>query len=607
MGGFALLVLDVGLELAPGFVWLYIVDHVIVKRDLRGLPAAVAIMVAIAFVSAIVSRGRRLLMEGTAQRYVRDLRLALFEKLARLPMGYFSDARTGDLMSRVSSDVEAVQEVIVNGTDNLLANFLRLAGVVIIFISLQPILGIATVSPILLVGIMLFFFNRQIKPLYSASRRQLGTLTSRLADSIGGVRVVKSFAREAAENQAFRTLSNLFMDTNLKAVRARANLFPWVGFVVSFTNTIMLGLGAILIVNNQFTMGGLVAYRTYGRFFYGPIDNLTQINDMVQRAIAAGTRIFEVLDAEETVSDAPNATALPPVRGVVEFVDVSFAYGKSCDGGAVRDGGDGDDRGDGGEKGAFTSITPSPPSPPSQKGPAAINHVSFTLNPGQRVAVVGPSGAGKSTLFALLQRFYDPAEGRVLIDGTDIRTVTQESLRKQVISVPQDTFLFAESVRENIRYGRPEATDAEVEAAAKAANAEEFILNLSEGYDTLVGERGVKLSGGQRQRIAVARAFLMGGGILLLDEATSAVEPESERAILEALDRLQEGRTTLIATHRLGTIREADRILVIEHGRLVEQGTHDELVARAGAYARLIGELPAGDADQIVETDSKAG
>jgi ABC-type multidrug transport system fused ATPase/permease subunit len=592
MGGFALLVVDVGLELAPGFVWLYIVDHVIVKRDLRGLPAAVAIMIAIAFASAIVSRSRRLLMEGTAQRYVRDLRLALFEKLARLPMGYFSDARTGDLMSRVSSDVEAVQEVIVNGTDNLLANFLRLAGVVVIFISLQPLLGIATVSPIFLVGIMLFFFNRQIKPLYSASRRQLGTLTSRLADSLGGVRVVKSFAREAAENQAFRTLSNLFMDTNLKAVRARANLFPWVGFVVSFTNTIMLGLGAILIVKGQFTMGGLVAYRTYGRFFYGPIDNLTQINDMVQRAIAAGTRIFEVLDAEETVADMPNAPALLPVRGVVTFENVSFRYAGSV-------------------MAQEASPRPSPPTPSpvtnhtGEGAPTAINHVSFTLHPGQRVAVVGPSGAGKSTLFALIQRFYDPAEGRVLIDGTDIRTVTQESLRKQVISVPQDTFLFAESVRENIRYGRPEANDDEVEAAARAANAEEFILHLSEGYDTLVGERGVKLSGGQRQRIAVARAFLMGGGILLLDEATSAVEPESERAILEALDRLQEGRTTLIATHRLGTIREADLILVIENGRLVEQGTHDELVARAGAYARLIGELPTGDADQIVEIDSK--
>lgn len=558
--GLALLIIDVGLELAPGFVWKFIVDGVILAKDLSHLPTAVGAMVGIAFCESVVSRSRRLLTEGSAQRYVRDLRNALFEKIAILPMGFFSEARTGDLMSRVSSDVEAVQEVVINGTDNLVANFLRLLGVVIIFVSMQPALGLATVSPIFFVGFLLIGFNRRVKPLYVQARRQLGALNSQLGDSLGGIRVVKSFARESAAYASFYRLNELFLTTNLKAITTRANLFPWVGFVVSFTNTIMLGFGAWLIVHGQFTLGGLVAYRTYGRFFYGPIDNLTQINDMLQRANAAGTRIFEVLDAEVTVADAANAPALPPVQGEIAFENVSFRYEVSAEA----------------ETGRL---------------PDALHGIDFRLHPGERVAIVGPSGAGKSTLFALIQRFYDPTEGRVTLDGHDLRAVTQESLRRQVVAVPQDTFLFATSVRDNIRFSRPDASDEEVEAAARSANALGFIQALPHGFDTMVGERGVKLSGGQRQRIAVARAFLAEGRILLLDEATSAVEPESEREILEALHRLQEDRTTLIATHRLATIQEADRILVIENGTLAEEGTHAELVQRNGAYARLLGTL----------------
>lgn len=556
--GLALLIVDVALELVPGFLWMYIVDHVILAKDLSKLALPVGAFVAFAFCESVVSRARRILMEGSAQYYVRDLRAALFAKLARLPLSYFSEARTGDLMSRISADVDAVQEVVVNGTDSLVANFLRLVGVMAIFIWLKPILGVATISPILLVGFLLIGFNKKVKPLYRDARRQLGTLTARLGDALGGIRVVKAFAREVAENETFRVLNDQLVTTNLKAVRTRSNLFPWIGFVISFTNTIMLGFGALLIVRGEFTLGGLVAYRTYGRFFYGPIDNLTQINDMVQRAIAAGTRIFEVLDAQETVFDRPDADVLPVVKGAITLENVSFGYHV----------------------------------PGMDQPKAALRNVSVTIRPGERIALVGPSGAGKSTLFGLVQRFFDPQEGSVLIDGHDLRSVTQFSLRRQIALVPQDSFLFADTIRENIRYGKPEATDEEVETAARAANAHEFILALSDGYETLVGERGVKLSGGQRQRIAIARAFLVDGRILLLDEATSSVEPESERMILEALARLQEGRTTLLATHRLATIREADRILVIEDGRLVESGTHDELLRLNGAYCRLLGDLP---------------
>ncbi len=554
--GFFCLVLDVVLELSPGLVWLRIVDGVIAHRDLRSLPVLVAILIAINLGEAAVSRARRLLIEPAAQGLVRDLRLALLEKLSRLPVAYFGEAQTGDLLSRVGADVDAIQEIVLNGTDSLIANALRLLGVVVIFVSLSPVLGLATVAPIAIVGLMILAFNKQVRPLYKDARRQLGALNARLSDTLAGIRVVKGFAREQEERAAFSRLNDLFVETQLRAVRTRADLFPWVGFVASFGNVVMVGFGAWLIVQGRFTLGGLVAYRNYGRYFYGPIDNLAQINDMLQRAVAAGTRVFEVLDAPETVTDAPDAKALPNVAGRLEFRGVGFDYGRSV----------------------------------------AVREVEFIVEPGQKVALVGESGAGKSTLFALASRFYDPTEGAVLLDGYDLREVTQASLRRQIVSVQQEVFLFAASVAENVRYGRPDATETEVESALRAANAWDFVERLPDGLETLVGERGVKLSGGQRQRLAIARAFLAGGRLILLDEATSAVEPESERLIYESLARLLEGRTALIATHRLSTIRGADLILVLHRGQIVERGTHTELVRLDGRYASMVRDQDAGDA-----------
>ncbi len=303
-------------------------------------------------------------------------------------------------------------------------------------------------------------------------------------------------------------------------------------------------------MHGQFTVGGLIAYRGYGRYFFGPIDDLTQINDTVQRGVAAADRLFQVLDAPISVTNAPNAVALPRIDGEIVFDQVSFRY---------REG-----------------TRP------------VLNALSLHIPAGQTAALVGESGAGKSTIFALVSRFWDPDSGAVSIDGHALTGVTQTSLRRQIASVQQETFLFAASVAENIRYARPDATEIEVENAARAANAHGFITELPDGYATLVGERGVKLSGGQRQRISVARAFLADPRILLLDEATSAVEPESERVIQDAIERLMRGRTTILAAHRLSTVRNADIIFVFASGELAEQGTHAELMRLGGRYARMV-------------------
>ena len=560
---------SVALELAPPLVWKVVVDDVIVRREMQKLWPAIVALTVIQGGSALLSAFRSRLLESVGQRFVFDLRNRLYATLSHQSLAYFNDARTGDLMSRASSDVDAVQEVVIRGTDSILANFLRLLGVSIIFCSLNLKLGLATLLPIVLVGVFLKLFNGRIKSIYKAARAQLGLVNARLQDNLSGIRVIKAFAREDAEQAAFESVNRGYLSNNIEAVKLRASFFSFVRWIASFGNTVTIGYGAWLILQGQFTIGGLIAYRGYGRYFFGPIDDLTQINDTIQRAVAAGDRLFQVLDAPVTVTDLPGAPTLPPVRGEIVFDAVSFRY-----------------------------------RPEDTERPPVLDELSLTIRPGQTAALVGSSGAGKSTIFALVSRFWDPTEGRVLIDGHDISHVTQDSLRRQIAAVQQETFLFGLSVRDNIRYGRPDASDDAVEAAARSANAHEFIADLPLGYDTLVGERGVKLSGGQRQRLSVARAFLADPRILLLDEATSAVEPESERIIQDAIEHLMRGRTTIIAAHRLSTVRHADVIFVLDHGHLAEAGTHEELMRRDGRYASLIRQQQGIFDDNILELES---
>lgn len=549
--GMVCLVLSVAAELYPPLVWQQVVDVGLANRDWVYIGWQVALLLVVFGLGQLFSAIRGVLLERAGQQLTLDLRTRLYTTVQSQSASFYANRRTGDLLARLTTDVESIQDVLVRGTDSVVANALRVFGVAAIFLWLQPQLGLIVLLPMVLVGLLLHRYNRRVRPVYRAARNRLGDISARLADNLGGIRVIQSFAKEHYETHQVERLGRNLYDEQVAAVALRNRVFPIIRWVANLGNVFMLAGGIFFIMRGQFTLGGLLAYRGYGRYFYGPIDDLVNINDLVQRAAAAGHRIFEVLDAPVSIADAPNARPLPsPLRGEVRFEDVRFGY------------------------------NPAHP---------VLQRVSLQIKPGERVAILGPSGAGKSTLLALVSRLYDPDAGRVFIDGHDLREVTLRSLRGQMAQVQQETYLFNASVLENLRYGRPDATLEQVETAARAANAHGFISRLTEGYDTLVGERGVKLSGGQKQRIAVARALLADPQLLLLDEPTSAVEPESEAAIIEALERLMNGRTALIVSHRLSLAINADRVVVIADGTVAEDGAPGELLANpASRFATMV-------------------
>jgi ABC-type multidrug transport system fused ATPase/permease subunit len=553
--GLCFLVLSVAAELYPPLVWGRVVDRGLTRvgstfsADWSYIGWQLALLIAVFGVQQVLSAWRGLLLERAGQQLTLDLRLRLYNKLAGQSASYFESQRTGDLLSRVTADVDGIQDVLLRGTDAVLGNALRLVGVVAIFIALQPLLGVVVTVPMLVVGLMLARYNGTIRPAYRAARNRLGDLSALVTDRLGGIRVVQGFAREEAEAQKVAEIGRQLYDEGVKAVTIRNRTFPLVRFVANFGNILMLGGGVLLIARGQFTLGGLLAYRGYGRYFYGPIDDLVNINDLLQRAEASGRRIFQVLDAPEVIVQAPDATELPlPARGEIAFENVSFGYD---------------------------------PTQPVLRG------LNLRVAAGERVALLGSSGAGKSTLIGLLTRTHDPQSGRVTLDGHDVRTLTLPSLRRAASVMQQDTFLFHDTVLENVRYARPDATPEEVTEALRVASALAFVQALPDGLQTMVGERGVKLSGGQRQRLAIARVLLARPAVLLLDEPTSAVDAESEASIVEALERLMRGRTALIVTHRLSLARSADRVVVLEGGVVVEEGPPETLRRRGGRYAQL--------------------
>jgi len=524
------------------------VSHTFGHEKLPILNFAVVAVVAIAVLGATSSYVEKYLTTSVSQWVTHDLRRTLYNHIQRLSLSEHDKAQTGDLITRVTSDISAIQDFINSALLGMFVNSLTLLGMigVMLYINWRFTLIALSIAPALFV--VVYTFTRRIKQASRAVRKKESELVSVVQEVLTSVRVVKAFAREDFEVSRFESQSLENVETALRARSIKARLSPIVEVLIAIGTCLVLGYGARLALRGELSAGILIVFLLYLGRMYKPMRELSKMSDAVSKAIVGFERIQEVLQVEARVRDLPRARRAPRFKGKIEFEHLTFAYDEK---------------------------------------PPVLKDITFKIEAGKVAAIVGPSGAGKTTIISLIPRFYDPQSGRIKIDGVDIREYRLKSLREQISFVLQDTLLFHASIWDNIAYGKPDADPQKVVRAAKLANAHEFIEKMPEGYDTMVGERGMTLSGGQRQRIAIARAIIRDTPILILDEPTSGLDSSSEQAVIEALDRLMEGRTSIVVAHHLSSIRHADVIFVIKDSELVEQGTHEELLAAGGVYSDL--------------------
>ena len=545
---FALMLVTSALTLAAPYLVKVAIDQPIAEGDASGL-TRIALLIAATFGALYVaSAGQQYLLAWVGQRVLATFRDQLFRHLQELSLGYHDTHIIGVTISRVINDVSVINELLSQGLVTLIGDMLLLGGIVIVMLTMSPRLALVTFAVLPLMLLATALFTRRAKIAFRQTRARIAAVVGDLAEDLSGMRVIQAFAQEDTSRERFDDVNRANRDANIAAMSLSFVFLPSVEFLGMLATGIVLWFGGLTVAADELTLGVVVAFLAYVSRFFEPIQELSRLYTTMQAAMAGGERVLALLDTEPEVKDAPDAIEMPAIAGKIELRDVSFSY-----------------RGD-------TRV---------------LHNVDLHVEAGQTVALVGPTGAGKTSIANIIARFYEVTEGAVEIDGVDVRAVTQRSLRAQMGLVPQDPFLFSGTIADNVRFGRPDAGDDEVQEAARMANAHEFILALPDGYNTEILEGGVNLSVGQRQLICIARAVLADPRILILDEATASVDTITEMLIQDALRRLLAGRTAIVIAHRLSTIQHADQICVVEAGRIVERGRHDELLARGGLYRDL--------------------
>jgi ATP-binding cassette subfamily B protein len=541
-------------NIATPYVVAVIADHYISTKNLSGLNLACLAYIGLALLTWGGQYLETLFLSYSGQGILYRMRTQMFDHLQQLPMSFFDHNKVGKLMSRVQNDVDQLQTLLTQDIIFLAADTVTLIGIAVVMLLMNTKLALITLSVVPALAIAIIIWRRYARVAFIRVRQAVAVVNDNLQESISGVRVTQAMSREGVNSQQFNTVNKANLDANISAAKLQAFMMPVVQILTDTGYCLVLVFGGLEVLHGHATAGVLLAFLLYVQRFFAPIQDLTNLYTDLQQAMASGSRIFELIDVEPEIKDSPDASEMPKIKGDISLQHVKFGY---------------------------------------ENGAEVLHDVDFKVNPGETVAVVGRTGAGKSSLASLVTRLYEPKSGEVIIDGHNVNSVTQHSLRRQIGVVPQDPFLFSGTIEDNIRFGNPNATHDEVVQAAKTAGVHNAIMRLERGYDTVVGERGSNLSGGERQFVCLARAIMSDPAVLILDEATSSVDTNTEHIIQESMGRIAQGRTCIIIAHRLSTVTNADRIVVFEEGKIIETGNHTELMALKGVYFQLFQTLSA--------------